>query len=236
MSAFDQFDANHDGMISRAEFNAAMGFGQPVTAQASYMPATSYAAPQVAMPQVTYGAPAYTPQAYSTAPAVRMEPQMAAQPVSYAAPSYMPAEQAQVTYAAPQAMTYMTAPAQEAPPTYAAQPVTYAAPSYMPATASATAIPTYAPAAAAQVGPSPFDQVDANHDGVISRAEFNAAMFAPSAAPPTYAPSCSSTVCPAGCSTGHLQHRAIKLCLRSDRSHHSSSGLCQHGAIKLCAS
>merc|ERR1711957_546063 len=98
MSAFDALDRNHDGVITRAEFNAAQG--------SASIPAITYAAPSM-----TYAAPAMQ---------------------TYAAPV--------ITYAAPAMM--MT------------EPMAYAAP------------------AAAYGSVSMFDQIDRNHDGVITRAEF----------------------------------------------------------------
>jgi len=94
MSAFDALDRNHDGVITRAEFNAAQG--------SASIPATTYAAPAM-----TYAAPAMQ---------------------TYAAPV--------TTYAAP-AMAMI-------------EPVAYAAPAAV----------------------SMFDQIDRNHDGVITKAEF----------------------------------------------------------------
>ena len=47
MSAqFDQLDANHDGVITRAEFNAAMGMGGPPMGAPQPMPMSYAAAPQ----------------------------------------------------------------------------------------------------------------------------------------------------------------------------------------------
>eukprot|EP00442_Polarella_glacialis_P022780 CAMPEP_0115079850 /NCGR_PEP_ID=MMETSP0227-20121206/18340_1 /TAXON_ID=89957 /ORGANISM="Polarella glacialis, Strain CCMP 1383" /LENGTH=74 /DNA_ID=CAMNT_0002467405 /DNA_START=33 /DNA_END=253 /DNA_ORIENTATION=+ len=66
-SAFDAFDANHDGVLSRAEF-AQMSHGA-APAQASYIPAPA---------PVTYAAqPSYAPA----------EPMMAPQHMTYAAPA-----------------------------------------------------------------------------------------------------------------------------------------------------
>eukprot|EP00442_Polarella_glacialis_P012730 CAMPEP_0115084286 /NCGR_PEP_ID=MMETSP0227-20121206/21149_1 /TAXON_ID=89957 /ORGANISM="Polarella glacialis, Strain CCMP 1383" /LENGTH=87 /DNA_ID=CAMNT_0002473023 /DNA_START=122 /DNA_END=382 /DNA_ORIENTATION=+ len=81
-AAFNQIDANHDGVISRAEFDAMMGGGAQ---------AVTYSAP-VATSGYSYGAPAAT-SSYMTAAA----------PTSYAAPaaSYMTAPP-----------VYMTAPAE----------------------------------------------------------------------------------------------------------------------------
>jgi len=109
--------------------------------------------------------------------------------VTYAAPVYNQApprqyDQGPVTYAAP---TYSQAP----PRQYETGPVTYAAPAYGQAPTYGAPPPagyaqqTYATGPAMTYGapaqsygqqPSMFDQIDANHDGQISRAEFQAMM------------------------------------------------------------
>jgi len=80
---FDAVDTNHDGVISKSEFTAALAGGS----DAATMPAavTYEAAPQVAMPTITYAAaPTYT---YMTAPAQPIQYVMAspaeAQPIQY---------------------------------------------------------------------------------------------------------------------------------------------------------
>jgi len=165
-----------------------MGPSSYVPAELMMQSPPTYAAPA----PVTYSAPA--PFTYSApamaAPASYVPPEQPnipifaapgsfvppAAPLSFVPPATMMAEPSQVPIFA--------APSQPAPMTYAAAPMTYAS---APQVMAAQPTYAYAPAAAAPGGPSIFDQVDANHDGIISRAEFNAAMFAPSAAPPTYA-------------------------------------------------
>eukprot|EP00929_Paragymnodinium_shiwhaense_P087456 TRINITY_DN4762_c0_g2_i2.p1 TRINITY_DN4762_c0_g2~~TRINITY_DN4762_c0_g2_i2.p1 ORF type:complete len:245 (+),score=52.98 TRINITY_DN4762_c0_g2_i2:616-1350(+) len=177
-NVFEQIDANHDGVITQAEFAAAV---QPPT----YAVQTVQAAPQY------YSAPQPAPVSYL--------PPVTASPVTYAAPQVVsvsapvasafnqldtnhdgvitraefaaavqqPTYAVQTVQAAPQ---YYSAP-QPAPVSYlppvTASPVTYAAPQV---------VSVSAPVASA------FNQLDTNHDGVITRAEFAAAVQ-----PPTYA-------------------------------------------------
>eukprot|EP00933_Yihiella_yeosuensis_P014027 TRINITY_DN12733_c1_g1_i2.p1 TRINITY_DN12733_c1_g1~~TRINITY_DN12733_c1_g1_i2.p1 ORF type:complete len:625 (-),score=176.09 TRINITY_DN12733_c1_g1_i2:557-2431(-) len=186
VTAFDRLDANHDGVITRQEFAAAAA------------PAVSYAAP-VQQP-VTYGAPV---TAFDRLDAnhdgiiTRQEFAAAAAPaVTYATPAPAP-----VTYAAPAQPSY-AAPVQYSAPlaqnpfdrldanhdgiitrqefaAAAAPAVTYAAPAPAPVTYAAPAQPSYAAPVqySAPLAQNPFDRLDANHDGVITRQEFAAVNY-----------------------------------------------------------
>jgi len=176
-TAFNALDANHDGVITRSEFQSAVQ-AEPVAYQAAqpvatkveysaapvtYMQASSYtqaaaytapAATYAAAPAVTYAEPTY-----AAAPAVTYVEQPSAttyvQGGAYTAPTMTYSAAPSVTYAeAPSAVTYAQAPAYAAPATtYAAAPsVTYAeAPSattYMQTASYTAPTTTYAAAPA----------------------------------------------------------------------------------------
>eukprot|EP00933_Yihiella_yeosuensis_P014030 TRINITY_DN12733_c1_g1_i6.p1 TRINITY_DN12733_c1_g1~~TRINITY_DN12733_c1_g1_i6.p1 ORF type:complete len:599 (-),score=166.31 TRINITY_DN12733_c1_g1_i6:507-2303(-) len=207
-TAFNAIDANHDGVITRQEFAQAMQAPAVMvqTSPASFVPppvtyaapAVSYAAP-VQQP-VTYGAPV---TAFDRLDAnhdgiiTRQEFAAAAAPaVTYATPAPAP-----VTYAAPAQPSY-AAPVQYSAPlaqnpfdrldanhdgiitrqefaAAAAPAVTYAAPAPAPVTYAAPAQPSYAAPVqySAPLAQNPFDRLDANHDGVITRQEFAAVNY-----------------------------------------------------------
>mmetsp|Transcript_78119 Transcript_78119/g.197227 ORF Transcript_78119/g.197227 Transcript_78119/m.197227 type:complete len:438 (-) Transcript_78119:275-1588(-) len=114
-------------------------------------PVQGLTAPQM-LPLPTISAPIPT---YSPAPYVNMGSygNMAAAPMATAAPVQMQA-------------------VQMAPMAYAA-PVAYAQPNYSPQVAYTVPV-SYAPPSSVMVASQPdlFDRLDANHDGVLSRAEF----------------------------------------------------------------
>merc|ERR1719356_1276677 len=116
-AAFDAIDQNHDGVISRAEFNQAMQQPeQPMAAPGSYVPAPPQGFSCVTpAPVVTYGAPQVTYAA----------PQQVAAPVPAPA-SYVPPV---VTYAVPRQMSYLP-PAQASymPPPMQAEPTAFTGP------------------------------------------------------------------------------------------------------------
>jgi len=73
-------------------------------------------------------------------------------------------------------MTYAAPVVTQAAPVYAApQPVTYAAPQTMSYAAPTYGAPQMYAAPQGYAQPT-FNQLDRNHDGVLDRAEFNAAM------------------------------------------------------------
>jgi len=115
------------------------------------------------------------------APQVQVEqaPMMAAQPTTYALPAVSYDQPPQVSYATT-AQSY-AAPTQYAAPLqhFSAAPIT--APLQQFSTAPMTAASYAGPPQVAQVqhqqpGQSLFDMMDRNHDGVITRQEFNQAL------------------------------------------------------------
>eukprot|EP00419_Tripos_fusus_P029865 CAMPEP_0172713764 /NCGR_PEP_ID=MMETSP1074-20121228/63618_1 /TAXON_ID=2916 /ORGANISM="Ceratium fusus, Strain PA161109" /LENGTH=352 /DNA_ID=CAMNT_0013537969 /DNA_START=75 /DNA_END=1133 /DNA_ORIENTATION=+ len=120
------------------------------------VPSVTYAAPETMMQPAM--ACASAPIAYTTGASVEMHPQTT---MTYGSPAYStfaaPVEQT-ISYAAPASTTYTAAPAM----TYSTAPVAYA--------------PPMQAAPMVQQGGSLFDMLDRNHDGVISRAEFNQVM------------------------------------------------------------
>merc|ERR1711957_151485 len=127
-ASFNAIDSNHDGVITRSEFNAAMQGsvnGDPVSFAAA--PVTYTSAP------MTYAAPAAT---YATAePTYTAAAQTYAAPAMYAAPTYTAAAQ---TYAAPAtySMPAVTTPVQ---PTAVLPATTYT----LPTATSMVAYPQY---------------------------------------------------------------------------------------------
>merc|ERR1719356_2151775 len=117
-AAFDVIDQNHDGVISRAEFNQAMQQPeQPMAAPGSYVPAPPQGFSCVTpAPVVTYGAPQVTyaapQQVAAPAPASYVPPvEVAGQAppvVQYAVPR-------QMSYLPPVQASYMPPPMQAEP-------------------------------------------------------------------------------------------------------------------------
>lgn len=139
-AVFDSLDRNHDGVITRAEFNAAMGQAPASPVVASFTSPVAVATP------VTYAAPPVVTQAPTPPLLTYSAPTMVQQPVTYAAPPVVvPAPQPQVvTYAAPPPVQVQeTLLVEEPPPTlvYQAppppppvvrQPIVYEAPPPQP--------------------------------------------------------------------------------------------------------
>ena len=128
---FNQIDANNDGVISRAEFNAAMGgavvggagYGAPQTVYAS-APVTT-----IAGPPVTYTGESATGMTYMAEPVATTAQTAMSGQVTYAAPPTT-FEAGAVTYAAaPMEFAQAGAMTYAVPPTaYEAGAMTYAAP------------------------------------------------------------------------------------------------------------
>jgi len=180
-SAFDAIDRNHDGVITRQELNQAMytGPAQPVSYS---VPARTYPTTIVNDDYGFDGGPRHITREQLIAEGQLVEaPGASTQDYYYTAPSYTaPATMAPATVA-------------HATPTYAVPTASYAAPlstvAYAQPSASlagpsiAVDAPVYMrsgswAAEPTQVlsAPSMFDSMDRNHDGVISRQEFNQAM------------------------------------------------------------
>lgn len=143
MAMFNALDTNHDGQLSRAEFNAAMGgmrVQQPVATtmampmQMQSQAPMSYGAVTTAMPTT-----AAMPTTYMGAAKAQAAPVMTAMPqaTSMAMPAQYAAPAVQVTTAMP-APTTMAMPTQYAAPALASPP--QAAPSYYTQPAATTAV------------------------------------------------------------------------------------------------
>jgi len=153
---------------------------QPITTAVQQAPAepmpVQYAAPQVAAPVYISGPPTTAAPVYLTAPAVEAAQTAPAQVISYAAPQVMQAPPT-VTYQQP-GMVPMEPVATMMPPQEPTgmqqQQFMYAAPQTV-YSAQPQTVYMQAPQTIVQSqGGDLFDQYDTNHDGVISRAEFEA--------------------------------------------------------------
>mmetsp|Transcript_18106 Transcript_18106/g.63631 ORF Transcript_18106/g.63631 Transcript_18106/m.63631 type:complete len:790 (+) Transcript_18106:77-2446(+) len=169
---FEQLDANHDGMISRAEFQQAAGQPTYTVAPAQYMtgPAQVVSGQPQMQPRVTtYAAPQMLQQVHQ-APQVSYLPPVMAEPTSV----YQSASAPQVSYLPPimaESQYHATAPSVSyLPPTTVQAPAVYASAQQSMAYASA---PHIMSGGAPQ--PGLFEQLDQNHDGVLTRAEFQQA-------------------------------------------------------------
>mmetsp|Transcript_62268 Transcript_62268/g.203245 ORF Transcript_62268/g.203245 Transcript_62268/m.203245 type:complete len:318 (-) Transcript_62268:12-965(-) len=176
-TGFDALDTNHDGVLSREEFVGAsaqvMSYGAPSGQVIAAGPnAQILTAPPVyitaqAQPAMSYhqGPPPTT----VVGPPVYMETVQAQSAVTYAAPPMSSMYQLPATTAAPVYMQSMA----RAPTNYGG----YGVPMEPVAGGAPHGYSAYQPQTAMMSQPATlFDALDTDHDGVLTRAEFTAAM------------------------------------------------------------
>jgi len=187
-SAFDAMDTNHDGVLTRAEFSGAaaqaMSYGAP---RGQVIPAEPgahiHTAPPVYITAQTQPAMSYQqgpPATTVVGPPVYMEtvqaPTYQGPATSYAAPPKSSMYQLPATTAAPVYMQSTT----RAPATYGGYGVPmepHGAPMEPVAAGGPQGYSAYQPQTAMMSQPATlFDALDTDHDGVLTRAEFTAAM------------------------------------------------------------